>query len=458
MITIGNYDKSKKETKEKIILTFNNTTIHSLKELRENFNKEDIIKVFMNNDLYTWLKQHYYDYEAEKIKYLKVENKDFFRKLCDALNVNYYNSLSEEEKNNIERKKQIILKCTTDKEVLQELYRVATNQEELADLLDKGENKIYLCNESFSIPINVPNKEYICIGNVVIENAFTKDQYKKVGIIINNIDLPTEENPEIKDYVMEVAKNNGYDDFYETHSPFTNEFHKQLKVPKIYRYYFLPYNSSIASKFYKSKSQCENDKKNTISKAYSEASEYVTPGSSKCFAKEATIYYSKVIDRCFTNIMDNLNLYCDISNKKSIFEKIYNIVNKSKNNLQNIFEQEIRDNVDYYKMYELDYFMDQVEIEKNDYRVSEDGIFRLLEGMIADNIEYTISDIYSSISEMENDLNKRANTFFNSVHNEYEKYVNEIEELLELIGKNLKLNENEDIEDCLVRACANKTV
>ena len=79
---------------------------------------------------------------------------------------------------------------------------------------------------------------------------------------------------------------------------------------------------------------------------------------------------------------------------------------------------------------------------------------RALETLAGGSIQYTITDIHSAISEMEEDINDHANTFFNTAHSEYQYYCQDIEELLQEIGNNFSdRNENESVSDYLQRLC-----
>ena len=106
-------------------------------------------------------------------------------------------------------------------------------------------------------------------------------------------------------------------------------------------------------------------------------------------------------------------------------------------------------------MYQFDYFMDQVEIEEHDYRISEGGFLRALETLAGGSIQYTITDIHSAISEMEEDINDHANTFFNTAQSEYQYYCQDIEELIQEIGSDFsEQKENESVSDYLQRLCS----
>lgn len=76
------------------------------------------------------------------------------------------------------------------KKIPDNLSLVVVNQEELAKLIDAGEETIYLCEGEFNIPIGKNGMTYYGIANPTIENAYTKELYKKAGINIVDIELP----------------------------------------------------------------------------------------------------------------------------------------------------------------------------------------------------------------------------------------------------------------------------
>lgn len=448
---------------EKATLIFGEQTIKSLKELREHFDKEACLAALKDGTLYRWLVQHYYEKEAQGIKRLRIEDKDCLRTLCKILSVDYAanQELSEEEKNALEAKRAEVSKFTSDEKILNALYLVAMNQEELAQLIDAGETTIYLCNDAFTIPLRKSGITYIGIGTVELENPFTKEQYQKAGITVENITLPEKADPETEAFAKAAAKENGYDDFAENHTELATAFHKALKIRRMIPRYSLPLNSSIASKFFTSKSECENAKKDALSKAYHKASDYVTPGNSKCFAKDATTYYCEILMDIFQPLMDDLQRLCSLTKNESLFKQIEDKVKNCKTNLNAAFEEELTDSADYYAMYNFDYFMDQVDVEEHDFCVSDDNtITKFFEALLTDNIQYTIPDILSTVREMEDDLNEHADTFFKAAHTEYENYVKKIEELIDMLGKNNMpaMNENESLKEYLSRLCVKQAV
>lgn len=446
-------------SEERAVLTFGGRAIRSKKELCENFDCEAGMKALQDGSLYRWLKQHYYEQEADKLQYLDSDAPDCLRELCEILSLNYmdYKILSEEEKALLEEKRTELRKYTADEEVFRNIHLVAMNQEELADLLDAGEQKIYLCHNEFTIPLSKPDITYLGIGTVEIENPFTEEQYQKVGIRIEGITLPDQVDPDTERYAHSAAIQNGYDDFSENHSVLATAFHGLLKADRVRKDYRLPMDTSVAGTFFTSKAKCETAKKAVLKKAYDEAVQYITPGSSRCIVNTAVQHYSEHIGWCFSAVMDDLETYCQIVNKENIFREISEKIRNCNSHLRELFTKELSDNADYYKMYQFDYFMSQVDMEEHDYRVFEDFFSRMLETVLTDNVQYTITNITDSVFEMENDLNDYANTFFKTIHNDYLDYAAEIEELIDGIGKDLpEIKAGETLDDYLSRLCGNK--
>lgn len=57
--------------------------------------------------------------------------------------------------------------------------------------------------------------------------------------------------------------------------------------------------------------------------------------------------------------------------------------------------------------------------------------------LIHDDSDYTIGNLFETISELEHDLNKRADTFFGCAYQEYKNFCSEAEKIAEEIGKDL---------------------
>lgn len=104
-----------------------------------------------------------------------------------------------EEAQERSRKLAKLRQYTSDQAILDKVDFVAFDQEDLADLLDNDVHDIYLCNNSFVIPLRVEDKKYIGIGKaeavikseewvdfaakkIVLENVEFDAAYEKKGI------------------------------------------------------------------------------------------------------------------------------------------------------------------------------------------------------------------------------------------------------------------------------------
>ena len=137
----------------------------NLDELRENFDIEKAVGHFLSGKLIEWLEDRYYEAEAKKLSALDKDSADFRSQLCTILGVEYDGG-DELDVANLERlneKKNFLRQKTDDKSIIDNAARTALNQEDLSYLLDMDEPKIYLCDESFNIPIRIENKKYIGI-------------------------------------------------------------------------------------------------------------------------------------------------------------------------------------------------------------------------------------------------------------------------------------------------------
>lgn len=449
------------EKTEPVNLVWNGTGIRSLSDLREHFIPEELLKAHMNHNLVPWLRQHYYDEEADLIENVRMEDPDCLKTLCKILKITseLEKHLSEDEREILQKKRDVLKKYTADDNILNNAACAATNQEELAKLLDTDCKQIYLCDNTFSLPLRKSGIHYIGIGPVTIENAYTREQYEKAGIRVDGISLPESVSNEKNKQATHAAKANGYDDYAENHSPLAAAFHEKLKAPKLYDYCRLPNNTNIGITFYKSRSACEKARDNCIKTAYSEAKSYFDINSSKALSRKAADFYSKRLQQVFTPVIDRLELLCKMQNQTSAFASLKKMIHNSHENLQKVFEAELLDNRDYYTMYDYNYFLEQTSIEKHDYRISDDVFFKMIETVVANNIEYTVEGFFEPINEMEKDVNAYANTFYGAALSAYLSYTGEIEILLDSMGHGLPpFNQDETIPDYLERMCLKKAV
>lgn len=167
----------------------------TIDELKENWDLTKVVEHFVSGKLVTWLNDRYYSDIAEKIENLpKDDGKKLQQELCKAFDMPCEDvELDVDEIAERKRRKDLLRQYTSDEKILDNVDYVAFDQEEMADLLDEGVAEIYLCNNKFTIPLNVEDKKYIGIGNVVAEIRSKKQvNFKERNIEFVNVKFDDE--------------------------------------------------------------------------------------------------------------------------------------------------------------------------------------------------------------------------------------------------------------------------
>lgn len=157
----------------------------NLQELKEAFDLNQIIDYFLDGKLETWLLDRYYKDLAEKVSNLDKSDLELRRKLCEIFEVEYgEDSLSIEEIEERNRRIRKLKEITDEEDIIKNVDKVAFCQEELTNLLDKGQKTIYLCGTGFHIPVSKKGIRYI---GVETKLEITEEDRKKYES--NNIEL-----------------------------------------------------------------------------------------------------------------------------------------------------------------------------------------------------------------------------------------------------------------------------
>ncbi len=168
----------------------NGVMVRTLDELKENWDLEKIVGYFGDGRLVTWLNDRYYTDLAEQVQKITAKGAEAQKELCAVFGMEFKQDEVVDEEVLAERKRKldILRQFTSDDEILKNVDSVAFNQEDLADLLDEGVEKIYLCNGKFSVPLNISGKKYIGITDA--EVYIGKDElqdFDKLGISFENV-------------------------------------------------------------------------------------------------------------------------------------------------------------------------------------------------------------------------------------------------------------------------------
>lgn len=433
-------------------LTLSGKEIHDITELRENFNLEEILLRIKNKELAKWLKCHYYELEALVIENVDITTSDCKNIIYEALGVAPQSSLIEEE---LCVKQEILKQYTSDPEILKNAALVAFTQEELAKMINANQPIIYLCHNTFSIPIRKPNIKYIGIDNPKIETVFTKEQYEKAGITIENISVADKPNSKYEEFANKAASDYGYDDFIETHTLLTTTLHNQLLFQQnnlissqtLELYYHIPVTGICDYKEFDSKSECQAALKKRIQAAYDNANSYFDINSSKCISKTVAEFYGNYIEEVVTPITDALSDIAKLGNKQDTYQELNQLVKDARKYFENTFNEEISKNMSYYLMYDFKYFLERVDlVEEDPIYVSDenDTFFLLVEKILAPSRKWHYEGSLDSIMEIEKDLNNSATSFHKTAHKNYKNYVDKIEVLVEEIVKELPAMTNDE--------------
>ena len=166
--------------------------VRTLDELKDNWSLEKVVENYLNGRLATWLNDRYYTELAEQVNALAEvqDNTALQKELCRIFDVDF----EDEEDIDVDavsernRKLEALRQYTADDTIFKNVDIVAFDQEELGDILDSGENIIYLFNNTFSIPLSVKNKKYIGIGKAecLIHSKDVVD-FAELGIEFENV-------------------------------------------------------------------------------------------------------------------------------------------------------------------------------------------------------------------------------------------------------------------------------
>ena len=178
---------------EKIRLAMkDDVEVTSKKSLRENWDLERIVSYYRDGSLHRFLTERWCKGEAAKVEQLEsiTDTRELQRKLCEIFDMPFVEeeAVDVEEQERREKRLEALRAITSDNDVLANVDKVAFDQEELADLLDKDEPVIYLVNNEFSVPLEAENKKYIGVGKAVAEiYSDVPVDFNALGIEFKNV-------------------------------------------------------------------------------------------------------------------------------------------------------------------------------------------------------------------------------------------------------------------------------
>ena len=174
--------------------------VKTLEDLRENFDLEKAIEYFKSGELLEWLEDRFYDDEAEKIENISPNDKNLSQKLCVALDVECDEDVEFIQR--VREKKKILAEKTDDENIIDNATTTALNQDDLANLLHLDYSTIYLCGESFTVPIRVANKKYIGVLSTpkIKIRANSDEELATKNIVFENCKLAWRKEASIEEF------------------------------------------------------------------------------------------------------------------------------------------------------------------------------------------------------------------------------------------------------------------
>ncbi len=150
----------------------NGVEVRTLEELRDNFSIKSVCEYLETGQLLTWLRDRYYDDIADEIETLDAydDNDGRLYAIFGVDNPEIIEIKREKEKKAAEKLKKLqnAMDETECKKYMNVIDEIAFTQDDVYDLLDEGQSRIYLCGEQFEVPISARDVTYIGIGEPLV--------------------------------------------------------------------------------------------------------------------------------------------------------------------------------------------------------------------------------------------------------------------------------------------------
>lgn len=140
----------------------------SIEELREHFDLESVLGYFADGRLQTWLRDRYFDDEAQQVSELDPNDSKLVTKICSILGVEAPEqavNVDVHEINRYNEKRKQLLEKYPEPELLNNIDAVAFNEDDIIQIIEKGIKEIYLIDNEFEFPFELDG------GYLVLKNG-----------------------------------------------------------------------------------------------------------------------------------------------------------------------------------------------------------------------------------------------------------------------------------------------
>ena len=430
--------------------------LNTLEDLRDHFDLDEAMVAFTTGEMEKWLTDRYYDPQAEALSDLEhIINIPIAREVCAALGVPYpkTHDMTPKEKDRYERNLNVLRRYTDDAEALDNADALAENQSELAELLDAGKTTICLCAGSFTVPLRKNGIRYLLIGQPTLNDAYSPEQYHEVGIELVAV------TSSIASEQRELCDN-----------PLAEYLRQTLASDRVQKKLDI---TAEQDQTYRSREEAQEAAKEIVSRLYQQATAYFDPYSGTCIADVTASEYAHILK---TKISGLMNIIRDNDTNEADIEQIDNLVSRAEAELKDSFLKDMDENSDFYRPYCKSYFMNRLMVKATPTCFDplmdiadaiEEGVNHFFDGVISvleklqgrlddkedvkegpdgmdceemnentdeSESEYYIAGLDSVIEELQEDVDSRANAFYTAAHEQYKKYSEKIERLVESLN------------------------
>lgn len=180
----------------------NGTEVRTLDELRANFDLNAVLGYYADGKLVTWLRDRYFENEANAVEALDKTSATFQNDLCGILGVTLSPDTDEEafdEEYILRRneKRALLRDLTDDEKIINSVDSAVFDQDDLYNIYDLGKHEIYLCKGEFEIPINITGVTYIGIADPTVKlrsGSFADYESKGIKFVNCGEDATTEDH------------------------------------------------------------------------------------------------------------------------------------------------------------------------------------------------------------------------------------------------------------------------
>lgn len=170
--------------------------IRTTERLKEYWELPKVLAYYKDGTLVDWLMK---DSGAEKeikdkVNAIETEKitdaKEIAKRLCEAFGVPFDEAsfVDLEELDKIKAREEKLRKITADEEIIKNIDKVAFDQKEMNELLDKGVKTIYLVNNKFYIDLDEENITYKGVGEAIaVIDSKKVVSFKALGIEFKDI-------------------------------------------------------------------------------------------------------------------------------------------------------------------------------------------------------------------------------------------------------------------------------